>query len=119
VLVECAFLIPTVRDSDRLPHPEILWERLRNQLIRLFGGGLGPRRRLFIAPEHVPGGWLPPGEQVPIFDECKEFRIALEEERLDELRRFLARVARSFDQREIYLSVRGFVEGIGPGKEVL
>lgn len=74
---------------------------------------------MFMTPELVPGGWMPPAEQVPIFDECKEFRVALEEERLDELRVFLQRVARSFDQREIYLSVRGFVEIVGPDEETL
>jgi hypothetical protein len=119
VLVECSCLIPVVRDSDRQPHPRDLWIRLRDELIRLFGGGQGPRHRLVLSPEFVEGGWIPTGESAAIFDECSEFRVALEEERLDELRRFLRRVARSFDQREIYLSVRGFVESIRAGEEFL
>jgi hypothetical protein len=119
VLVECSFLIPTVRDSDRLPHPGILWRRLRDELIRIFGGVQGPRHRLVLSPEFVEGGWMPARELAPVFDECREFRVALEEERLNELRRFLGRVALSFDQREIYLSVRAFVESIRPGDEFL
>ena len=119
MLVECAFLIPSIRDSDRRPHSEILWRHFSAELIRLFGGGQGPRHRLFMTPEIVPGGWVPPGEHALIVDGCWEFRVALDEERLDELRGLLQRVARSFDQREIYLSVRGFVEGVGPGEEAL
>jgi hypothetical protein len=112
VLVECSFLIPTVRDSDRQPHEPVLWEVLIAELFALFGGGQGPRYRLFVNPELLSGGWVPGGGEGPILDECREYRVAVEEERLDELRSFLLGIAAAFDQREIYLSVRGVVESV-------
>lgn len=114
MLVECSFLIPIVRDSDRLPHEPVLWELLVAELLRLFGGGQGPRYRVFINPELLPGGWIPVAGETPTLDDCREYRVAVEEGRLEELRDFLRRAAGAFDQREIYLSVRGAVESIRP-----
>lgn len=117
MFVECSFLIPTVRDSDRQPHEPGLWDLMIVELFQLFGGGQGPRARLFVSPDLVSGGWVPSGEKTPILDECQEYRVAIEYERLDELRDFLRWVARAFNQREIYLSVRGYVESIRPEEE--
>jgi hypothetical protein len=64
--------------------------------------------------ELVPGGWIPEGTEQAISDESRLYHVAVPEDSLDELRSFLRKAANSFDQHEIYLSVRGFVEYVAP-----
>lgn len=42
--VECWFLIPIVRDSDRGPHQPVLWKFLEEALSDAWGGWTGPER---------------------------------------------------------------------------
>ncbi|MBI2373843.1 MAG: hypothetical protein HYV07_07590 [Deltaproteobacteria bacterium] len=42
MLIECYFLIPTVRDSDRSAHEAARWHSLHTKLLELAGGFTGP-----------------------------------------------------------------------------
>ena len=113
--LECSFLVPVLRDSDRRPHSPLKWRLLREALHRRFGGWTGPRRVFaFRSAELVPGGWMPEGSEQAIEDESRLYRVSVPEDRVDELRSLLRKVANSFDQQTIYLSVRGYVEFVTP-----
>jgi hypothetical protein len=116
--IECSFLIPVVRDSDRCPHSPSTWRLLQDALHRGFGGRTGPRRVFaFRSAELVPGGWLPEGGIEAIEDESRLYKVSVPEDQLDELRKLLRKAANSFDQQVLYLSVRGFVEYLEPRPE--
>ncbi len=115
--VECSFLIPVLRDSDRQLHSPLMWRLLQDALHRGFGGRTGPQRVFaFRSAELVPGGWIPEGDQQAIEDESRLYKVSVREDRLDELRLLLRRVASSFDQQAIYLSIRGYVEYLEPSE---
>ncbi|MBL4846040.1 MAG: hypothetical protein JKY65_10980 [Planctomycetes bacterium] len=106
-LVECHFLVPLVRDGNRRPHQPSAWRFLQDSLFRRFGGRSGPEG-LYVAIRPTPGEYKShSGGRVE--DESRRYIVAVEESRVDELKRFLARVANTFDQEAIYLSVRGRV----------
>jgi len=55
----CVFLVPVVRDSDRKPHPPILWRLLQDALVKMFAGLGGPETVLFYRPfDPVRGSWF-------------------------------------------------------------
>lgn len=106
-LVECHFLVPLVRDGNRRPHQPSAWRLLQDALFRRFGGRSGPEG-LYVAIRPTPGEYTShSGGRVE--DESRRYIVAVEEKRVDELKRLLARVANTFDQEAIYLSVCGRV----------
>jgi len=107
----CVFLIPVVRDSDRRPHPAIVWRLLKEELIRRFGSLTGPETVIYyLNPDPVPGEWLPSELEDPVEDKSRKYTIAIPSSRVDELRSLLRRAGNSFDQRAIYLEVAGYAE---------
>jgi hypothetical protein len=111
-LVECHFYVPLVRDRGRQPHSPAAWRSLQDELRRLFGGLSGPER-LHTSIEPVPGEYTSvSGTRVS--DESFRYTVALEAERVSELESLLKRVANTFDQEAIYLSVRGEVRFVRP-----
>lgn len=100
--LQCHFLVPLYRDSDRLPHPPRHWAALRAELHSRFGGVTGPE-----GP--IPGTYTNRAGQ-RVDDESHRYTVALPPSRVDELRRLLVRVANTFDQESIYLSVGVEVE---------
>jgi hypothetical protein len=107
----CEFLIPVARDSDRKPHPPVVWRLLEEELQRTFGGHTGPRRVMgFMSIELVPGSWTPAGTEERISDESRLYSVIVAENRVDELRSLLRRAANSFDQRTMLLIVAGIGE---------
>lgn len=96
-LVECRFLVPLVRDSDRRPHARKLWDELGHALLRLFGGFTGPE-----GP--VPGAWRSRAGRT-VHDSSRRYSVALSHGRVDELRELVRRVATSFDQECIFFVV--------------
>lgn len=60
---------------------------------------------------------MPEGRERAIEDESRLYRVSVPEDRVDELRSLLRKVANSFDQQTIYLSVRGYVEFVTPRPE--
>ena len=107
--VECSFLIPLVRNSDRTKHSPTAWRLLQDTLRRHFGGLTGPERVINVARDCKRGEYTSPEGGV-IEDESHRYTVAVEPGRVDELRVVLRRAANTFDQIEIYLSVRGDVE---------
>lgn len=100
-----------VRDSDRKPHPSILWRLLQDGLVRTFGAVTGPETVLYYRnPVAVPGAWSPGEGQAVVEDLCRKYTVAVSSERLDDLREFLRRAGNSFDQRVMYLEVAGYAE---------
>ena len=107
----CVFLIPVVRDSDRIPHSPLTWRLLQDALIRTFGGSTGPEDVLYYRSRGaIPGTWAPGGSEAPIEDRSRKYTLAIPADRVEDLRALLRRAGRSFDQRVIYLEVAGYAE---------
>ena len=107
----CVFLVPVVRDSDRKPHPSILWRLLQDALVRTFGAVTGPETVLYYRnPVAVPGAWSPGEGQEAVEDLSRKYTVAVPADRLDELRALLRQAGNSFDQRVMYLEVAGYAE---------
>ena len=116
--VECWFLIPIVRDSDRGPHQAVLWKFLEETLSDAWGGWTGPESIEWGRKKGaVPGGWKPQGSDGPITDECRKYTVFMPPAKLDALRSLLKKAANSFDQQEILLIVRGRRERVIPTPE--
>src|SRR5205809_1054337 len=57
-LVECSFLIPIVRDSDRSPHPPMVWRLLQDAIRTLFPQGHSGPELMYKDVETVPGEYV-------------------------------------------------------------
>ncbi len=116
--VECWFLIPLVRDSDRGLHQPVIWRLLEEALSDAWGGWTGPETMRWGRKKGaVPGGWKPEESADPITDESRKYTVFVALAKLDALRSLLMKAANSFDQQEILLSVRGRRERIVPRPE--
>ncbi len=109
-MLECSFLIPLVRNSDKKPHPPITWRVFQDVLRKTFPKGHSGPTTVFHDVESVPGEWLDEEKQEHVQDQSRKYTIALPDDQIDTLRSFLKKAANSFDQEEIYLSVAGSVE---------
>ena len=110
-LVDCYFLVPIRRNSDRRLHSRLLWRDLRQALRTSFGGSSGPRRIFaFREVELMPGEWVQGQTGKVIEDESRKYHVAVADDQVAALRGILRRVANSFDQECIFLSVAGIVE---------
>jgi len=107
----CVFLIPVVRDSDRKPHPAIVWRLLQDALLTTFGGVTGPEEVIYYrTADPVKGVWSPGAAQAPIEDRSRKYTVAIPESRVEDLRILLRKAGNSFDQQAMYLEVAGFAE---------
>jgi len=110
-LVECTFLIPILRDSEpRRPHAPLAWKTFEDALRRTSPSGHQGPETVFRVAELVPGEYLDDGPRRRTADENRRYIVALPKERVRDLRAFLRKAANTFDQRTIYLSIRGKVE---------
>jgi hypothetical protein len=107
----CVFLVPVVRDSDRKPHPPVLWRSLQDTLVGRFGAVTGPEVVLYYRhPRPIPGMWSP-GESLELVEDLSwRYTVAVAADQVDELRAVLRRVGNSFDQQVIYVEVAGYAE---------
>jgi hypothetical protein len=113
--VECWFLIPIVRDSDRRVHQPVLWRLLEEALSDAWGGWTGPETMRWGKKKGiVRGGWKAKQSVRPITDESRKYTVFVPPTKLGGLRALLKKTANSFDQQEILLSVRGRRERIIP-----
>jgi hypothetical protein len=107
----CVFLIPIVRDSDRKPHPSIVWRLLQDALLKAFDGATGPDEVIYYRkPDPVKGAWSSGGKQAPIEDRSRKYTVSIPEARVDDLRALLRKAGNSFDQQVMYLEVAGYAE---------
>ena len=109
-ILECAFFIPLIRNTDKRPHQPLCWNALQDALFEAFGGSTGPEA-IYRALRSVRGEYEGnAGER--IVDESWRYIAAVPRSRLTDLRQILARAANTYDQEAIYLSVAGVVEFI-------
>jgi len=77
-LSECSFLIPLVRNSDRLAHEPVVWRDYGNELRKMSKDFSGPQRvpiMPFVEVESVPG------ECESVVDESRRYFLAVPEDR--------------------------------------
>ncbi len=107
----CVFLVPIVWDSDRKPHPPVLWRLLQDALIRKFGAVTGPETVLYYRKaQPVSGAWSPGEGEEPVEDLSRKYTVAITTHQIDALRALLRRTGNTFDQRVMYLEVAGYAE---------
>ncbi len=109
-LLECSFLIPIRRDanqSDGKLHESGIWEWLDDELLERFQG-------VTFSPLTYRGAYVDPDTLERVFDDSKKYTVAIEELRVDELRKLLSAACVLFEQKCIYLSIAGRVEFVEP-----
>jgi hypothetical protein len=107
-LLECSFLIPIRRDgilSEGKEHSRELWFWLDQELFDRFEGGTH-------SPGLYKGFYRDADTGKRVDDASYKYTIAMEEDDVDRLRRFLTGLCIVFQQKCIYLSVAGRVEFI-------
>jgi len=117
-LVECAFLMPLVRDSDRKRHQPSRWRALENVLYEESGRYSGPEswHRVHRATRPSAGEYES-GAGLRVSDRSRRYIVAVPRQRLDDLRRILRHAANTFDQEAVYLSIAGIVEFVSGTEE--
>lgn len=108
--VQCEFFVPIVRNSDKKPHQPSAWALLGNEIRRVFPAGHSGPETFYRGDALVPGEYEDRPGDPPIQDESRRYLLAIPESKVDDLRQLLRKVANTFDQNAIYLSVRGYVE---------
>jgi len=116
-LVECSFLLPIVRDSDRAPHPPIVWRLLQDAIRAAFPQGHSGPELLYKDVVTVPGEYVEDATKKVVRDESRRYTVAIPRSKVEGLRRLLRRTTNTFDQKAIYLSVAGEVEFVTPRPE--
>jgi hypothetical protein len=107
----CVFLVPLVRDSDRKPHPPVLWRLLQDALVERFGAVTGPETVLYYrSARPLAGAWAQRQGAAPVEDLSRRYTVAIASDQVDELRDLIRRAGNSFDQQVMYLEVAGYAE---------
>lgn len=116
-LVECSFLVPLVRDSDRVVHPPIAWSHFQDAMREAFPKGHTGPEVMYKEVETVPGEYVDEAAKKVVGDVSRRYIVAIPRSKLEDLRQLLRKVANTFDQKAIYLSVAGEVEFVTPRPE--
>ena len=106
---ECRFLIPNHEDADIGSgdlHPRNRKKKLDRDLYGMFGGWT-------LSPGYYEGVYQDPDTGLPVRDKSRQYVIALEEEKIPELREYLKKVAVEFRQKVVYFFNGKEVEFIG------
>ena len=110
--VQCEFFVPIVRNSDKVPHQPSAWMALGNEIRRAFPAGHSGPETFYRGDSLIPGEYEDVPKEPPIADESRRYLLAIPESKVDDLRRILRKAANTFDQKAMYLSVKGIVEFI-------
>lgn len=97
-ILECRFLVPIHEDADIGSgdlHPGARWAKLKRDLLLKFGAWTRN-------PGFLEGVYTDPDTGFPVADKSREYRIALSEEKIPELREYLKNMAIEFRQNIIY-----------------
>lgn len=116
-LIECSFLIPVVRDSNRAPHPRSAWRALGKALMAAFPEGHTGPEVAYRDVRPVKGEYADFVTGRIVRDLSRRYTVAVPIVKLHALRRMLSRTATTFDQKAIYLSVAGRVEFVFPDRK--
>jgi hypothetical protein len=111
-LVQCEFFVPIVRNSDKKPHQPSAWMALGNAVRRAFPAGHSGPETFYRGDSFVPGEYEDAPNEPPIQDESRRYLLAIPESKVDDLRQLLRQAANTFDQKAMYLAVKGEVEFI-------
>lgn len=95
-MIECTFLIPTVRDDDKQPHCPTLWDHFERDLIETFGGYtfLGLCR----------GSWKDSDGNI-ICDYSQRYSVAVENHNEDQFYSLLRHYRVKFGQQCLYVAM--------------
>jgi len=83
---------------------------LVNEIRRVFPAGHTGPETFYRGDALVPGEYEDCPQKPPIQDSSHRYLLAIPEARVEDLRALLRKAARTFDQKAIYLAVRGDVE---------
>jgi hypothetical protein len=109
-LVQCEFLVPIVRNSDKKPHQPSAWNALGNEIRRAFPAGHSGPETFYRGDSLVPGEFVDEPNTPAIQDISRRYLLAIPEAKVDDLRLLLRKAANTFDQKAMYLAVKGYVE---------
>lgn len=109
-LVQCEFFVPIVRNSDKKPHQPSAWAALVNEIRKLFPAGHSGPETFYRGDALVPGEYEDRPNEPPIEDSSRRYLLAIPETKIEDLRGLLRRSANTFDQKAMYLAVKGYVE---------
>ena len=76
-ILECAFLVPVVRDSDRQPHGALAWRMLQEALFVLFRGYTGAES-VYRLDTPVPGAYEDEGTSRRVEDQSLRYIVAVD-----------------------------------------
>ncbi|MCI0462694.1 MAG: hypothetical protein L0Z62_37570 [Gemmataceae bacterium] len=113
-LVQCEFFVPIVRNSDKQLHQPSAWALLVNEIRRIFPAGHTGPETFYRGDALLPGEYEDCPQEPPIPDSSRRYLLAIPEARAEDLRALLRRAAKTFDQKAIYLAVKGDVEFVTP-----
>jgi len=116
-LVECHFIIPIRKDTDRKLHQPISWKLLSNELRNTFPKGHSGPEILYKDVETVKGEYEEDFTKRIVSDQSRRYTIAIPIKETEKLRKLLSKAANTFDQKAIYLSITGRVEFIEPDSD--
>jgi hypothetical protein len=108
--VQCEFFVPIVRNSDKKPHQPSAWNALGNEIRRAFPAGHSGPETFYRGDSLVPGEFEDEPSSPPIQDSSRRYLLAIPEAKVDDLRLLLRKAANTFDQKAMYLAVKGYVE---------
>jgi len=109
-LVQCEFFVPIVRNSDKNTHQPTAWNLLVNEIRRVFPAGHSGPETFYRGDALVPGEYEDNPQNPPVKDISRRYLLAIPETKVDDLRLLLRKAANTFDQKAMYLSVKGNVE---------
>jgi hypothetical protein len=114
--VQCEFFVPIVRNSDKQPHQPTAWIALGREIRRVFPAGHSGPETFYRGDALVPGEYEDIPGDPPITDTSRRYLLAIPMSKLEDLRQLLRKAGNTFDQKAIYLSVKGEVEFISPSE---
>ena len=109
-LVQCEFFVPIVRNTDKKPHQPLAWNALGSEIRRVFPAGHSGPETFYRGDALVPGEYEDEPSSPPIQDSSRRYLLAIPEAKVDDLRLLLRKAANTFDQKAMYLAVKGYVE---------
>lgn len=111
-LVQCEFFVPILRDSEKKPHQPSAWMALGTEIRRTFPAGHSGPETFYRGNALIAGEYADCPQEPPTKDESRRYLLAIPAAKVNDLRQLLRKAAKTFDQRAIYLAVKGDVEFI-------